>query len=302
MKTKVILYCALSLVLATLALAWEGDNSRVPSSRLVKGMGKSIIYSNFFDYLPLGNYSADQVVAEWIGEQNRKIVLPHANGISNDEAKSRVRIIHDPKRKTGKALEVSFPQGGDGPLKGGVQWLMWLRNADNKPLNELYLTYWVMFPPGFDFRLGGKLPGLAGGKANAGGLKPNGQDGWSAKIMWRENGRIIDYVYFPDQAGQYGADFQWGAKPCYFETGRWYEVCQFVKMNSPGKKDGEIKAWLDGQLALEVKEVRFRDTEDFAIDWLYFSTFFGGQGEEWAPVKDEKIYFDGFVVSAKPLR
>ena len=37
----------------------------------------------------------------------------------------------------------------------------------------------------FDFVRAGKIPGLAGGRTNTGGRKPDGTDGWSARMMWR---------------------------------------------------------------------------------------------------------------------
>jgi hypothetical protein len=73
-------------------------------------------------------------------------------------------------------------------------------------------------------------------------------------------------------------------------------------MNTPGQPDGRLQAWLDGQLVLDVPDFLFRaGGGDFAIDTLYFSTFFGGSGNEWAPTTDETIDFDDFVVCDAPI-
>ena len=45
---------------------------------------------------------------------------------------------------------------------------------------------------------------------------------------------------------------------------------------------------------------RFRDVDDFAIDTLYFSTFFGGGSSSWATTADEVVWFDDFEIRALP--
>ena len=44
------------------------------------------------------------------------------------------------------------------------------------------------------------------------------------------------------------------------------------------------------------KDMRFRDIDDFAIDRLYFSTFFGGSDSSWSTTKDEVTFFDDFII------
>src|SRR3546814_13585034 len=51
------------------------------------------------------------------------------------------------------------------------------------------LHYRVRFPEDFDFNKGGKLPGLYAGEAPSGGEKVSGEDGWSIRLMWREEDR-----------------------------------------------------------------------------------------------------------------
>ena len=65
-------------------------------------------------------------------------------------------------------------------------------------------------------------------------------------------------------------------------------------MNTPGEKDGKIISWLDGKLALLQKGAfRARDAT-FGIDNFNFTTFFGGITLDWAPIKDEVVYFKNF--------
>ena len=58
-----------------------------------------------------------------------------------------------------------------------------------------------------------------------------------------------------------------------------------------------MQAWLDGTQVLDVNNIRFRDAETFAIDGFYFSTFFGGSGDQWNTSKDEVAFFDDFRIS-----
>ena len=197
----------------------------------------------------------------------------------------------------GHSLRVKYSQGAISG--GGCQFLCDFSKLSIKPRESLYLRYYVRFDPDFDFVKGGKLPGLAGGTGNTGGHKPNGRDGWSARVMWRPDGKIVQYVYHPDQPGDFGEDFAWdfGGCPRFFKPGKWHCVETFVQMNTPGKKDGIIRSWLDGDKALEVTGLRFRDIPDIKIEKLEFETFFGGGDASWAPPRDEFSQFDNLVIA-----
>jgi hypothetical protein len=199
------------------------------------------------------------------------------------------------------ALEVLYPMGKYGNDKTGVQWITYL----GKSYDHLKLSYSIKFGKHFDFVLGGKLPGLIGGHVAGhphstvtGGMRSDGKNGWSARMMWRKGGKIVQYVYHPDQEGKWGDDLEWGidGRPAFFQTGKWYRVSTEIKMNTPKKKDGTIRSWLNDELALEKTNIRFRDNSTFAIDALYFSTFFGGDDETWSTTKDERVYFADFKI------
>ena len=118
-----------------------------------------------------GEYVGQAVRADWPGLSKRR--LPGAAFIVRDEA------AH------GKVLRVAFPKGRSAPRTGGLQFSVNIPSAD-----EYWLSYQVKFEPGFDFRKGGKLPGLtSGGSRYTGGKKPTAGDGWSARYMWRTGGR-----------------------------------------------------------------------------------------------------------------
>lgn len=242
------------------------------------------IFANDFDDDAVGPYVD---LADWNDP-------PWDDGV--DEG--RVEIIDGADAFAGRSLRIHYPEGGVGTKEGGAQWKAPL-SADH---DELYLAYRVRFAPGFDFVLGGKLPGLVGGSAPTG--CSDDTTGFSARSMWRVDGLGVQYMYYPEKMNNCGDDFDYslGGEPALFQPGVWHTLEHHLVMNTPGVADGHLQAWLDGQLVLDVPNFLFRpEGGDFAIDTLYFSTFFGGSGDEWAPTKDEIVDFDDFVVCAAPI-
>jgi hypothetical protein len=266
----------------------EIDNQHQYEFTRLKSKETTIFFLNF-DNTPTGNYNQKTFNTDWWNPR-------WSQGITE----GRVKIVKGNKLLSGNVLRIYYPEGKTGPWKGGAQWKVKLK----KNYDELYCAYSVKFQNTFDFVLGGKLPGFVGGRDYSGGHRPDGKNGWSARMMWRRTGSIVQYVYHPYQRGKWGDDFPW--KPNFltsysFEPGRWYTVEHHIKMNTPGKSDGVIEGWLDGQLALRETHILFRDIPSLGIDAFYFSTFFGGQGRRWAPTKDEYIYFDNFIISTTPI-
>lgn len=211
---------------------------------------------------------------------------------TNGVRDKRVEIVA--ARDDTRALRVHYPKGAVGPAAGGAQWLCPL-GARHEALT---LSYDLCFADGFDFVLGGKLPGLAGGEANTGGDRPNGRDGFSARMMWRAGGAVVQYVYHPDQRGVWGDDLPWDAGHArVFRPGVWHSVRHEIVLNTPGERDGVLRGFFDGELALERADLRFRDVSHLKLDHLYFSTFFGGNSVEWGPTRDEHVDFANFRVT-----
>jgi hypothetical protein len=203
----------------------------------------------------------------------------------------RAYIEFEPK---GKSLRVAYSRGSLGPNEGGGQFRERLA-----PRKAYSLTYSVLFEKGFDFRRGGKLPGLAGGKANTGGKKPTG-DGWSARYMWGEGGNLSLYLYHFDQKTDYGDRIELKAKAI---PGHWLQLEQVVTVNGSGKENGSIRVRIDGRLALDQKRLRLRGKvapEVALVDQFLFSTFHGGGTRDWAPRRDSHARFDDFVLSPRP--
>lgn len=50
------------------------------------------------------------------------------------------------------------------------------------------------------------------------------------------------------------------------ERDRWYCLEQYLKVNAVGAKDGVLRAWIDGALALEKAGIYVRDVGSIKIE------------------------------------
>lgn len=251
-----------------------------------------------FEADPIGPYTRAQCKISFPG-------VTWDNGLTGE---SRVSVVAGGDTAGGgRAIRVSYPfqslgpGGTNGNPAGGAQW----KSAFGGDADTLYARYRFYVPDGFDWVKGGKLPGLCGSQCNTGGNPPTGTDGWSARLMWRAGGSLVQYLYYPGQGGTYGTDLVWkrDGVPLVVETGRWHEVQVRICLNTPGTgggpgaSDGRVTGWYDGALALDSAGFRFRDLDTMHIDNFYFSTFFGGSTNDFRPTRDERIFFDDFAVS-----
>ncbi|KAJ2913637.1 hypothetical protein MD484_g6779, partial [Candolleomyces efflorescens] len=199
------------------------------------------------------------------------------------------------------------PQGGfsfyaPGPLN--------LENA-----KEVTFGYSTFFPKDFNFQLGGKLPGLYGGNSQkeaygcSGGRRDDGC--FSARLMWRSQGKGEFYTYFPPSASAneklckvppssecnptYGASV--GRGSFSFATGRWTTVAERVKLNDVGKANGEIELFVDGKSVINVNGLVLRTSNAGKFRGIQMQTFFGGSKPQFASPKDQDAYFSDFSVA-----
>ena len=220
------------------------------------------------------------------------------------------KVVYDGEEH-GNVLQLKYPKGCVGPNDNDtpacaaqiIQPLV-------KTADTMWSAYDIFFEDGFEFQLGGKLPGLCGGKCYTGNAMPETGDGWSARIMWRKDGNAVQLIYFMGQESVYGDDFKWNLNGTIpqkqFTTGTWHRIVNKVSMNtiaSPGNgdKNGRVQTWFDGELVLDVDTLRLRDYDTVKVDKFYLSTFHGGSSAEWAPTHDCFIRYDNFTVSTDSI-
>lgn len=237
-----------------------------------------------FDQNTLGHYTEKDYFRDW-NCPGWSMGLNNVSIVGGKEARNN----------HGQALSIKLPKGASGCSndKDCANW----KPHIGAQLDSLYYSYWVKFPENFDFVLGGKLPGIGSFEPRVGGVKPNGNDGWSVRAMWEKDGKLGQYVYHPDQAKNFGDFVPWDAPP--LETGKWYQIKTFVRLNTPGQRDGVITTWLNGKQVLDKHDLRFRNNNNLQIERFLFAVFFGGTGAQWAPKQDTVLYLDDFTLSTQ---
>jgi len=220
----------------------------------------------------------------------------------------RARVVGD--AAAGRVLRIKYPAHRYGARSSGASFPWIFRRG----YEELQLEYRVKFEGGFRFTTSGKLPGLCGATDRigcyryTGGNKPNGDDGFSVRVVWLNgDGLMGTYVYHADQAGKYGDIFVWrhaNGDPVRITRGDWHAIRLRVKMNDPGVANGEAEAWMDDERVALATGLRFRDDSRagraIKINEMYFNTFHGGDKPSDAPPQTQYSYFDEFRLRLPP--
>lgn len=206
-----------------------------------------------------------------------------------------LQVVGGREAYRGKALKLQYPERAFS-CKNSKTCVNWKPKIGGK-FRQITYSYKLKLAKNFDFVLGGKLLGVGGGIANTGGHKPNGKDGWSVRVMWNREGKLVQYVYHPDQPSKYGEAFEWDMSKA-LQRDKWHTLKTTVTMNTPKQRNGRIQSWLNGRLVLNKNKLRFRNTNQLLIDQFLFSSFYGGSNAKWAPRQNQVAYFDEFVLRA----
>lgn len=207
-----------------------------------------------------------------------------------------------PARSGGQSLRVFYPEGEFGARDSGV-----LAPFRLTPAREYYLSHWARFSEDFSWgttSFGGKLGiGLAAGEACSGGEVCDGENGFTSRMVWRRDGQAAVYYYHMDKEGKYGDQelLRVDGAEVHYPLGEWVNIVQRVRINTVtdgrANPDGEIEVFYDGEPAALVTGLRFVSNGDL-VDKAYFSTFFGGSSEGFAPERDSYVWYDDLEASA----
>ncbi|KNC82205.1 hypothetical protein SARC_05503 [Sphaeroforma arctica JP610] len=219
-------------------------------------------------------------------------------------------VSEDPTNPSNRVMSIKFAggvYGTDAPNTGGQFYSNTLQNLDG--LREATLEYSVYFPEDFDFKMGGKLPGMHGGPELecSGGTNADGSNCFSTRLMWREDGEGEAYLYIPMdyQTEELCAQCAYpemvsGCKDVAhcsldrgaftFSKGKWNTVKQYIRLNTVGSNDGFFKLYHNNNLVMN-QELVYRTSDKVGINGFFFSTFFGGSSQEYAPKDDQVSMF-----------
>ena len=249
-----------------------------------------VIFHQDLEDTPLGVYTRDQWEEDWNNP-------PWANGIYNGD-KTIINDFNKGGRIT-RAMQWTFPEGSFGAHSShGYQW----QTPLDGDYEELYLSYSIMFKPGFEPVLGGKIPGLQGSPRHSG--PPGWEEGFGGSLMFKQGPNPVFYIYHHDQPGNYGDTKGW-AYTFDVSTDIWYDITFRVVMNTAtatseggpdGLNDGLMEGFVNGELVGRWNDIRLRNLANVGIDVLRVQAFFGGGSSSWATIRDEWMLVDNFFV------
>ncbi len=247
----------------------------------------NIIWKQDYEETPLGLYSEEDWKRDWNYPR-------WYNGLDKTYI---IDVYGD------RAMKFNFPMGCVGASAGGGQWWAPLGPGHE----EVYFSYNMMFRPGFDWVMGGKLPGLGGGDNPTGGKEITWDGGFTARIMfqgrheWDTNypwGKCFLYCYHQDKTQTYGDSYTFGEVYFPAEDSLWYNMTIRLVLNtvgaSGGANNGLIEFFLNGKHIFTKTGMRWRNLNTIWIDTQHIVSFFGGGTPEYGAHRDEWILFDDF--------
>ena len=209
------------------------------------------------------------------------------------------------------ALEITIAKG----KHSGISAHYPLKNMPfntSKEIKFAYLRYNLQLGSSWSLSTSGKLPGFAGiygntsDRAGWGGRKSDGTNGWSARGMITpslSNENILadrtpigSYIYHADMKYPYGDEKPWTLNDIsVLKKNVWYTIEQYVHMNTLGKNDGVLKAWVNGILVYSQNNIRYTDNPLIGIESVWLDVYHGGNAT--AP-KDLTLFIDNLVVAS----
>ncbi|KAF8970939.1 polysaccharide lyase family 14 protein [Flammula alnicola] len=202
------------------------------------------------------------------------------------------------------ALRAHYPKGSYNPSgtpRGGISFYApGPNNVDLTTAKEATFGYSVMFPNGFDFVKGGKLPGLYGGDTDQDSISCSGgrRDSacFSVRLMWRTQGAGELYTYLPPYTDP---RFAANKKQCNVPNSDCNPTygASIVKLNDAGKANGELELFVEGKSVIQVSGLILRDSNAGRIRGIQMQSFFGGSSKDWATPKDQDVFFSDFSVA-----
>ena len=192
------------------------------------------------------------------------------------------------------------------------------------PCNGVEMSYMVNFPDDFEWKKGGKLPGICWG---TGSWDCSTGSNWSTKtgsfrVMWRESGQAIGYAYLAvtgsgSNAGNkamdiaHGSDFKKSVRlnqsnksgldiwhkhgtQLQFKKG-WNTVTMRLEMNTPGTSNGVISLTVNGETNT-VKDAILRQDKATQFNNANIVAFRGGNGKDWEGDRDTHLEFKNFTI------
>lgn len=193
----------------------------------------------------------------------------------------------------GKLLRQSIPAGGLGAFIVSPKLV--------RPTDHAVLSYDIRFDENFDWRWGGKIPGLVGVAPGHSIYEPTSGNadrsvGFSTRLMWHGRGDdgtrpfqgklgpipaavdndLVTYIYARNPSAGFNG-YGWHASlRSALQRGKWHRITMEVKLNRVGAQDGVFKVWVDNTLRYSANNWSYRDRADVMIQAVLYDVHRGG--------------------------
>ncbi|KAJ3152359.1 hypothetical protein HDU86_005888 [Geranomyces michiganensis] len=191
-------------------------------------------------------------------------------------------LVPDPTGSSpGDVLQITYPAGTRNPKDGKIGGTgFYASPIDLSSARTVTFSYEILFPKGFNFVKGGKLPGL-----------------YDRSLQTKAFCNVPPVTLCNPT---YGASMGRGSYT--FTPGKWTSVSQTITLNSfKGKtpnKDGRVQVIVNGKKAIDFAQVVFVAKPSVGFEGIDFETFFGGNDDSWATPTTQRVYFKNFALSA----
>ncbi|WP_210394986.1 polysaccharide lyase [Motiliproteus sediminis] len=267
-----------------------------PHSQVEEGIAKSYPYDLGIEKHPAVIYAEKFENAGW---QKAWRNLRAPNGVPTVESDAENRF----SPLSGRALKINFTPAQNTAVSAQI----YLKQLLGYEPTELYFRYYLRLGDNWNSnRGGGKLPGFGGtyGRAGWGGREVDGHNGWSARGAFMDSTQLFgslltpigSYLYHLDSGSAYGDQRSWGSTESALTNNRWYAIEQYLRLNTLGSADGELKAWIDGRLVADYQGLSFRSTDALKIESIWVDFYHGGTAK---PATAQSIYIDNLVISSE---
>jgi hypothetical protein len=263
-----------------------------------------------------------QLEERWqsVSNQDGKVVSLHDDSPQAAEGRRCVQLTANVPENEGGHLYKKLPREVDQAFA---------RFYVKFPEDAGYIHHFVHFGgyrPATDWPQGGAGRRPRGDERMTVGIEPTGQRGkrpppgvWNLYPYWHE--------MKPSVGNKYWGNSIQPTKPAVVPRDRWQCVELMMKCNTPGKRDGELALWLDGEVAMHIKQgtprgewtgmgfelleeggepfegFSWRTTDKLKINffWLlhYVTEVNQGRNKVDEPAKPVTVWFDNIVISEK---
>ena len=263
---------------------------------------ENILFMLDFENQAIGEYSKSMLESD-IGENTHSVNLDGTAEVVGNS--------------NNKELKITLSEGD---TQNGLQFYKGL--GDHQ---ELFLTYQIRLANDFDFKIG-KLPGLAGKPpsedgsyvANPSATRYIGPDeGFSTRLMFRDPESINNhelgrgfgeaYIYHQnnpnyttpgDNANGDSQSFDVLGHSVFIPRGDTIQVDQYVKMNTVGQNDGELRTWINGTEVLFLDDKVWSESGLHGVNMLMVDIWHGGSNpEKYGPDHASELWLDNLAVS-----